>query len=96
MTNKLVGYARISTNEQDLGLQLDALRKAGCQEKFIFTDKVSGSKTERYGLENCLKILESGDTLLVWRLDRLGRSMSHLVMLIEDLLKGLQNARQKI
>lgn len=87
MTNKLVGYARVSTNEQDLGLQLDALRKAGCQEKFIFTDKVSGSKTERYGLENCLKILEPGDTLLVWRLDRLGRSMSHLVMLIEDLLK---------
>lgn len=85
--NKLVGYARVSTNEQDVKLQLDALKKAGCNEKFIFVDKASGARTERPGLDACLKTLAAGDTLLVWRLDRLGRSMPHLVALVEDLLK---------
>jgi DNA invertase Pin-like site-specific DNA recombinase len=84
---KLIGYARVSTNEQDIRLQLDALKKAGCREKFIFIDKASGSRTERPGLDTCLKALVPGDTLLVWRLDRLGRSMPHLVALIDDLLK---------
>ncbi len=88
--SKLVGYARVSRNEQDLNLQLDALEKAGCTKEMIFMDKISGSKAERPGLDKCLAILESGDTLLVWRLDRLGRSMPHLVALIEDLrLKGI-------
>ncbi len=85
--NKIVGYARVSTQEQDLQLQLDALEKADCLKKNIYTDKISGSKAERPGLTQCLSVLQEGDTLLVWRLDRLGRSMSHLIGLIED-LKG--------
>lgn len=82
---KLIGYARVSTQEQDLNLQLDALEKAGCSKDKIFVDKVSGSKAERPGLEKCLAVIQPGDTLLVWRLDRLGRSMVHLISLIEDL-----------
>lgn len=83
--SKIVGYARVSTQEQDLQLQLDALEKTGCEKNNIFLDKISGAKTERPGLEKCLAELKSGDTLLVWRLDRLGRSMPHLVSLIEGL-----------
>lgn len=85
--SRLIGYARVSTNDQDLTLQLDALKKAGCLETNVFIDKVSGAKTERPGLNACLKELQASDTLLVWRLDRLGRSMSHLVVLVESLLK---------
>lgn len=84
--SRLIGYARVSTQEQDLSLQLDALEKAGCKKSEIFVDKTSGSKTERVGLQKCLEEIKSGDTLVVWRLDRLGRSMIHLVTLIEDLL----------
>lgn len=73
------------TQEQELQLQLDALEKAGCEKNKIFLDKISGAKTERPGLEKCLVELEPGDTLLVWQLDRLGRSMTHLVSLIEGL-----------
>ncbi|HLX54066.1 MAG TPA: recombinase family protein [Aquella sp.] len=88
--SKLVGYARVSTHDQELQLQLDALEKAGCPVNKIFIDKISGAKSERPGLEKCLAELKSGDTLLVWRLDRLGRSMPHLVALIEDLrVKGI-------
>ena len=82
---RLIGYARVSTQEQDLNLQLDALEKAGCSKDKIFVDKISGSKAERPGLEKCLAVIQPGDTLLVWRLDRLGRSMVHLISLIEDL-----------
>lgn len=64
---------------------MDALAKAGCSKDNIFIDHVSGAKTNRPGLDKCLDVLKSGDTLLVWRLDRLGRSMSHLVSLVEDL-----------
>jgi DNA invertase Pin-like site-specific DNA recombinase len=82
---KLIGYARVSSQEQELNLQLDALEKVGCSKNNIYVDKISGAKAQRPGLEKCLSALEAGDTLIVWRLDRLGRSMTHLVSLIEDL-----------
>jgi DNA invertase Pin-like site-specific DNA recombinase len=80
---KLLGYARVSTNEQDLTAQKDALKKACC--KAVYTDVASGVRTSRPGLDACSKNLRPGDTLLVWRLDRLGRSMPHLITLIEKL-----------
>ena len=87
---KLVGYARVSTGEQDLRLQLDALKTAGCSDADVYTDKASGARSSRPGLDACIEALEPGDTLVVWRLDRLGRSMSHLVGLVEELLgKGI-------
>jgi DNA invertase Pin-like site-specific DNA recombinase len=78
----LIGYARVSTDEQNLDLQRDALQKAGCER--IFTDAVSGTKAQRPGLEEALSHLRSGDTLVVWRLDRLGRSLRHLIDTITD------------
>jgi DNA invertase Pin-like site-specific DNA recombinase len=84
---RFIGYARVSTNEQELGLQVDALIAAGCSKDLIFSDKMSGSKSIRPGLDNILDELKNGDTLVVWRLDRLGRSMSHLINLIESLLE---------
>jgi DNA invertase Pin-like site-specific DNA recombinase len=84
---RLIGYARVSTAEQDLGLQLAALRRAGCSDAHIFCDTASGARTARPGLEACVHALEPGDTLVVWRLDRLGRSMTHLVTLIQALLQ---------
>ncbi len=83
--SELIGYARVSTKEQELQLQLDALGQAGCAKSKIFVDKASGSKAERPGLDKCLTELKAGDTLIVWRIDRLGRSMHHLILLIEDL-----------
>src|SRR5688572_27737764 len=85
MTGNIIGYARVSTQEQNLRMQIDALKGAGCAESDVYLDKASGTKTERPGLDACLKRLKPGDTLLVWRLDRLGRSMSHLVKLVEEL-----------
>jgi DNA invertase Pin-like site-specific DNA recombinase len=82
---KMIGYARVSTDAQNLDLQIDALVQAGCLKIDIYKDKVSGAKKERPGLDDCLAHLSSGDVLLVWRLDRLGRSMVHLVSLIETL-----------
>ncbi len=82
---KLVGYARVSKESQELALQIDALKQAGCLQKFIYIDKASGAKADRPGLEQCLETLSPGDILLVWRLDRLGRSMPHLVKLVEGL-----------
>jgi DNA invertase Pin-like site-specific DNA recombinase len=81
------GYARVSTGEQDVQLQLDALKKAGCKESDLFVDQASGARSDRPGLEACLARLQPRDTLVVWRLDRLGRSMSHLVTLVEELLR---------
>lgn len=77
------GYARVSTTDQDLALQWDALTAAGCER--IFTDTMTGTSTERPGLSQALATLKAGDTLIVWKLDRLGRSLSHLVSLIADL-----------
>lgn len=82
---KQVGYARVSTEDRCIQLQLDALKEAGCLENLVFVDQALGARADRPGLDACLATLEPGDTLLVWRLDRLGRSMPHLVMLIEDL-----------
>ena len=82
---RTIGYARVSTSDQDLRLQLDALKKHGVPKDMIFTDKASGSKEDRRGLEACLAELHEGDVLLVWRLDRLGRSIRHLVSLIDEL-----------
>jgi DNA invertase Pin-like site-specific DNA recombinase len=73
----LIGYARISTQDQTLNLQKDALEKLGCTK--IFTDTASGAKAERKGLEEALGYVRAGDTLCVWRLDRLGRSLKHLI-----------------
>jgi len=80
---KKIGYGRVSTGDQSLSLQIDALEQEGCTR--IFTDKVSGAKSERKGLDDCLSALSEGDTLVVWRLDRLGRSLQHLVTLINAL-----------
>jgi DNA invertase Pin-like site-specific DNA recombinase len=80
----LVGYARVSTTDQNLALQRDALKAAGCRK--IFTDQgVSGSILKRPGLDAALASLKPDDTLLVWKLDRLGRSLAHLVQTISDL-----------
>ncbi|MDQ5852403.1 MAG: recombinase family protein [Chloroflexota bacterium] len=79
----LVGYARVSTSDQNLDLQNDALQAAGCER--LFTDTVSGARGERPGLTAALKECRSGDTLVVWKLDRLGRSLPHLVETVRDL-----------
>ena len=84
-SSRLVGYARVSSNGQELRLQLDALQEAGCAKNYIFTDKVSGAKSARPGLDRCLQQLRQGDVLVVWRLDRLGRSIRHLIDLVEEL-----------
>src|ERR671933_1183239 len=79
----LIGYARVSTNEQTLDLQKDALEQIGCTK--IFSDVVSGAKQERKGLEEALEYVREGDILIVWRLDRLGRSLKHLIETITEL-----------
>lgn len=85
----LIGYARVSTQDQNLDLQIDALTKAGCHK--VFDDKISGSRAERPGLTKALEMLREGDTLVVWKLDRLGRSVKHLVDLVGELYKqGIQ------
>jgi DNA invertase Pin-like site-specific DNA recombinase len=78
-----IGYARVSTLVQTLDLQTDALTQAGCAP--IFTDTVSGAKAERKGLASALAHLRPGDTLVVWRLDRLGRTLPHLIQTVEEL-----------
>jgi DNA invertase Pin-like site-specific DNA recombinase len=79
----LIGYARVSTSDQTLDLQKDALEKAGCSK--IFTDTASGAIAERTGLDEALNYVRGGDTLVVWRLDRLGRSLRHLIETITSL-----------
>jgi DNA invertase Pin-like site-specific DNA recombinase len=81
----LIGYARVSTADQTLDLQKDALQKAGCER--TFTDTASGAKSERIGLDEALSYVRAGDTLVVWRLDRLGRSLRHLI----ETITGLAN-----
>src|SRR5215210_3095079 len=93
----LIGYARISTLDQTLALQQDALTVAGCEQ--LYTDTVSGSVTERPGLTQALSHLRPGDTLVVWRLDRLGRSLAHLIDTIRDLQErgvGFRSLQEQI
>jgi DNA invertase Pin-like site-specific DNA recombinase len=78
-----IGYARVSTNDQDTQLQLDALNHVGCER--IYEEKQSGAKTDRPELQQCLKSLREGDLLIVWKLDRLGRSLQHLIETVTDL-----------
>jgi DNA invertase Pin-like site-specific DNA recombinase len=85
----LIGYARVSTQDQNLDIQVDALIKADCQK--IFDDKISGSRSERPGLAKALEMLRDGDTLVVWKLDRLGRNVKKLVDLVGELQRqGIQ------
>jgi DNA invertase Pin-like site-specific DNA recombinase len=79
----IIGYARVSTTEQDTALQLDNLRQAGCEK--IYQESVSGISKVRPELDKCLDTLRAGDSLVVWRLDRLGRSLKDLVSIITDL-----------
>jgi len=79
------GYARVSTDDQKADLQTAALKKAGCEH--VFTDTASGSASKRPELTCCLASLRAGDVLVVWKLDRLGRSLSHLVTVLSDLQK---------
>ena len=92
-----IGYARVSTSDQKLDLQMDALRDAGCDR--LFTDMISGAKTARPGLEQTLTACRQGDTLVVWKLDRLGRSLPHLVQTVHDLGQrgvGFQSLQENI
>lgn len=85
----LIGYARVSTQVQNLDLQIEALTQANCKK--IFDDKISGSRNERPGLAKALEMLREGDTLVVWKLDRLGRSVKNLINLVGDLqTRGVQ------
>ncbi len=85
----LIGYARVSTQDQNLELQTEALQKAGCKK--IFEDRISGTRAERPGLAKARENLRGGDTLVVWKLDRLGRSVKHLVDFVGELQKqGVQ------
>jgi DNA invertase Pin-like site-specific DNA recombinase len=93
----LIGYARVSTLDQTLDLQQDALTAAGCEQ--LYTDTVSGSVTDRPGLTEALSHLRPGDTLVAWRLDRLGRSLPHLIATIRDLQErgvGFRSLQEQI
>ncbi|MGC0915995.1 recombinase family protein [Pantoea agglomerans] len=87
----LIGYIRVSTNDQNTDLQRIALQSADCE--LIFEDRISGKTSDRPGLKKALRCLQPGDTLIVWKLDRLGRSMRHLVMLTEELRERGVNFR---
>jgi DNA invertase Pin-like site-specific DNA recombinase len=83
----LIGYARVSKSDgsQTTDLQSDALLTAGVKQEYIYQDYASGKKDDRPGLQNCLKALRAGDTLIVWKLDRLGRDLRHLINIVHDL-----------
>ena len=94
-----IGYARVSTDDQNLDLQLDALHRACIADDCLYSDTASGKDAERKELAACLKALREGDTLVVWRLDRLGRSLPDLVRIIGELEKkgvGFESLTEKI
>lgn len=93
----LIGYARVLTDDQNLDLQRDALQAAGCER--VFEDTVSGAKSERTGLTALMNALRAGDTVIIWRLDRLGRSLKNLIQLVERLETakvGLRSLQENI
>src|SRR5271154_4853027 len=93
----LIGYARVSTDDQNLDLQRDALRLAGCEK--IYEDRMSGAKAARPGLTLALEVARTGDVLTVWRLDRLGRSLHDLILLgrkLDEMGIGLMSVQEKI
>ena len=93
----LIGYARVSTDDQNLDLQRDALRLAGCEK--IYEDRMSGAKAARPGLTMALEVARTGDVLTVWRLDRLGRSLHDLIVLgrkLDEMGIGLMSVQEKI
>lgn len=93
----LIGYARVSTDDQNLDLQRDALRVAGCER--VFEDAASGAKADRVGLVALMATLRAGDTVVIWRLDRLGRSLKDLIALVEQLdaaKVGLRSVQENI
>lgn len=92
-----IGYARVSTKDQNLDLQLDALTKAGCEK--IYREKISGAGKERPELQKMLENIREGDVIVIWKLDRLGRSLRHLVEIVNDLMNkkvGLQSLNDPI
>jgi len=92
-----IGYARVSTKDQNLDMQLDALNKAGCEK--IYREKISGAGKERPELQKMLENIREGDVIVIWKLDRLGRSLQHLVEIVNDLMTkkvGLQSLNDPI
>lgn len=92
-----IGYARVSTHEQNTSMQKHALKQAGCEK--IFTDTASGARTDRPGLDNAFNHLRAGDILVVWKLDRLGRSLQHLIETVKSLQEkkiGFQSLQESI
>jgi Resolvase, N terminal domain len=83
-----IGYARVSTHEQTTSMQKHALKQAGCEK--IFTDTASGARTDRPGLDNAFNHLRAGDILVVWKLDRLGRSLQHLIETVKSLQEKMR------
>lgn len=95
--NHLIGYARVSTDDQNLDLQRDALQAVGCER--VFEDMVSGARADRTGLVTLMSMLRAGDTVVIWRLDRLGRSLKNLIELVERLESakvGLRSLQENI
>ena len=93
----LIGYARVSTDDQNLDLQRDALRGTGCEK--IYEDRISGARAARPGLAMALEVARAGDVLVVWRLDRLGRSLHDLILMAKRLDEagiGLMSVRERI
>ena len=93
----LIGYARVSTSDQNLDMQKDELQQAGCER--IFTDVASGAKSERPGLTEALAYARKGDTIAVWKLDRFGRSLGHLIEAVRELQTrgvGFRSLRENI
>jgi|TARA_B100000749_G_C18299825_1_gene412053 DNA invertase Pin-like site-specific DNA recombinase len=87
LSHMLIGYMRVSSvdDRQSVDLQRDALLAAGVDERHLYSDKASGARDDRPGLKACLEFLKAGDTLVVWKLDRLGRSLTNLLAIITDL-----------